>query len=468
MIMRADLDAPTPGLVIGPWRLLERAGSGANGIVYRACLDEDPGRGHYAFKLAREPGAPRFEREAELLSRIDHPHVPRLVDRGMWTSSWGTGYPYLVMQWVEGSPLYRWAGRYGLTSRQALLVLAQVARALEATHQHGVHRDVKGDNVLVSPEGHAVLLDYGCCRYEGARPLTTSALPPGTGPYRSPECLRFQFRLGRNPEAQYDSTHADDMYALGVTAYCLVTGLYPSREVDPEFLDQPERSRVLRLLAPRELTTVTPELEAIILRMLSDKREKRGTPGELAEAMSQAARNAGPEADLRIQPTRSGPPVAKGPDAGKPRWYGMRRKPSWRIPVMLFAAMALLGLLSSHALNYEEWIHRADAPDAQQVGVSKRTVGLADDEVEALVSDAEVARLGASASALALPMLKNPLPGQRKPPCEPRTQKAINGACWWVLDPSAKPPCGKSAYDHDDGCYGPVFEGTRPPTSEQP
>lgn len=468
MLMRADLDAPTPGSVIGPWRLLERGGSGANGIVYRACLDEDPGRGHYALKLAREPGAPRFEREAELLSRLDHPNIVKLVDRGTWTSPWCTGYPYLVMQWVEGSPLYRWAGRHGLTSRQALLVLAQIARALEATHQQGVHRDVKGDNILVSQDGQATLLDYGCCSYEGARPLTSSAVPPGTGPYRSPECLRFQFRFRMDPEAHYDYSREDDVYALGVTAYYLVTGVYPSREVDLEYLEQPRHLRVVRRFAPRELTTVIPQLEAIILRMLSDKREQRGTPGELAEVMSKVARTAGPEADLRIQPIRAGLPSDKGPHAGKPRWYGMRMMPRWRIPVVVFATMVSLGLLSSRAVNYEELVHRANAPEVKVGGVSKRTVGLADDEVERLVSDSEVSRVGASPSVLALPMLKNPLPDQRKPPCEPKTQKAINGACWWGPIGTAKPPCGKAAYDHAEGCYLPVIESARSPTSEQP
>jgi serine/threonine protein kinase len=468
MHLRTDLDTPTQGSLIGPWRVFERVGSGGNGIVYRACLAEDPGRGNYALKLAREPECPRFEREAELLSRIGHPHVPRFVSRGTWQSPWGNEYPYLVMQWVEGVPLYRWGARHGITSRQVLQLLAQVARALEATHQHGVHRDVKGDNVLVTTDGHAVLVDYGCCWYEGARPLTASAVPPGTPPYRSPECLLHQYRFHRDPEAHYPYSPADDVYALGVTAYYLVTGTYPSREVDPEHAEGSEHSMAPRRLAPSELVTVLPELEAIILRMLSKKREERGAPGELAKAMVQAARSAGPEADTRIQRIGSRSPQEQGLRPVSPRWYGRWKNPRWRVPTMLFAAIVLFGLLSSRMVTQEELLHRVEVPQAQEGEASKRTVGLADTNVEGLVSAKGVRRVGRPTYVLALPMPKKPWPGQNKPPCEPESQKAINGGCWVGPLGTKKPPCGKAGYDHDDGCYLPVFDMPAPNTSEQP
>jgi serine/threonine protein kinase len=286
MKLHSDMELPTQGSLIGPWRVLKRVGSGGNGIVYRACLAKAPNGGTYAVKLAREPRAPRFELEAELLSRIDHPNVPRLIDRGLWRSPWGSEYPYLVMQWVEGMPLYRWAAERALTSRQALLLLAQVARALEATHRHGAHRSVKGDNVLVAADGHAVLLGYGGCWYDRGE-----------------------------PKAHAPAAREDDVYALGVTAYQLVTGTYPSPGV-----------------SPHELATVLPELEAIIQRMLSEKREERGTPGELARVMSEAAQRAGPEADRRVRPARMRLPPLKAPQSGKPRWYGLRKRPRWPTP----------------------------------------------------------------------------------------------------------------------------------------
>ncbi len=79
-----EAQAPPHGSMIGSWRILERVGGGSFGIVYRVCLAEEPGAGEYALKLAREAGDLRFEREVELLSRIRHPHVPGLRDRGTW------------------------------------------------------------------------------------------------------------------------------------------------------------------------------------------------------------------------------------------------------------------------------------------------------------------------------------------------------------------------------------------------
>ncbi len=130
------------------------------------------------------------------------------------------------MSWAEGVGLYDWARvrQRLLTSREVLRLLAQVARALEATHAAGgVHRDVKGDNVRVSSEGHAMLLDFGACWLQGARPLTGAELPPGTEPYRSPQLLRIRRRWERGLEARYEARPEDDFYALGVMACYLLT-----------------------------------------------------------------------------------------------------------------------------------------------------------------------------------------------------------------------------------------------------
>ena len=83
------------------------------------------------------------------------------------------------MEWVEGMPLYEWARAQRRTSRQVLLVLEQLASVLAAAHGAGaVHRDVKGDNVLVTVEGRAVLLDWGCGIHPGAAELTDGPLGP--------------------------------------------------------------------------------------------------------------------------------------------------------------------------------------------------------------------------------------------------------------------------------------------------
>src|SRR5512140_3480658 len=135
------------GMRVGPWRVKGWGGRGSYGTLYRVEREGHEEDGSFALKLAISPGDPRFEREAHLLSLIRSPHVPRLVAKGAWEHPSGT-YPYLVMEWIDGEPLYMWAQRRNPSLGQSLRVLAQVARALEATHAAGgVHRDVKGDNV---------------------------------------------------------------------------------------------------------------------------------------------------------------------------------------------------------------------------------------------------------------------------------------------------------------------------------
>ncbi len=455
----SKVSAPTPGSLIGPWRVLERMGGGTFGTVYSVCLAEDPDAGEYALKLAREAGDLRFEREAELLSRIRHPHVPSLRDRGVWQGSQRRWYPYHVMQWVEGLPLYTWAKQRGLTSRQALRVLAQLARALEATHRHGLHRDVKGDNVLVTSEGDAVLVDFGCGWYEGARVLTLGRLPPGTRPYRSPQALRYE-REG-SPAERYTGTPADDVYALGVTGYHLVTGAYP-----------PQGSEgVSRFLPPSELATVAPGLEALILRMLSEEPEARGTAGELAEALEHATKRAGPAADERVRPSRSMLPTEKAARPGPNRWQlarqAARRMAREHSAVLWLAGTLAACLLVAVALPQipARPLQLAAFVGQEDSGVEKRTVGLADAGVDdSVLASAEALPYGVPRDVLGEPVPKNPEPGQKKPPCK-ADERAINGGCWFRIT-TREPPCD-GVYEHDGRCYTPVQASThRTPTSE--
>jgi len=117
-------------------------------------------------------------------------------------------YPYLVMDWVEGESLYEWAERRNPSQRQVLTLLAQVARALEATHAAGgLHRDVKGSNVLVRlSDSRAFLTDFGAGDYRGAATLTSKLLPPGTSCYRSLEAWAFLQAFRRNPTAHYPAS----------------------------------------------------------------------------------------------------------------------------------------------------------------------------------------------------------------------------------------------------------------------
>jgi serine/threonine protein kinase len=216
------------GMRIGPWRVTGFRGRGAYGILYRVVWHGREAAGPFALKLAVSPRDLRFEHEARLLSLIHSPHVPQFIDYGVWEHPAGA-YPFLVMQLVDGVPLYDWAARRNPSEAQMARLLAQVARALEATHAvGGLHRDVKGDNALVrGADVWAFLTDFGAGHFRGAATLTSKLLPPGTPAYRSPEALAFVRAFRRHPTAHYPASTCDDLFALGVMAYRLVTDEYP-------------------------------------------------------------------------------------------------------------------------------------------------------------------------------------------------------------------------------------------------
>jgi serine/threonine protein kinase len=290
------------GTQVGQWLVESWRGSGTYGAVYRAVRLGEETAEPVALKVAVNPGDKRFEREATLLSRIEEAHVPALRDHGQWACA-DRSFPYLAMQWVEGVPLYEWSEERNPTSRQVLRLLAQVTRALAATHEaRGVHRDVKGDNVLVRADGHAFLTDFGSSIYAGAKLLTWEPLPPGTATYRSPEAWRFGVYTHESG-VHYNAKPYDDLFALGVTAYRLVTDEYPPA-TDPGQLesviwhvDDPS----VHPPPPRKLNPrVDRQLNTLILRMLSLRPEDRGTARDMARALERRAENAGPDADLPL------------------------------------------------------------------------------------------------------------------------------------------------------------------------
>jgi serine/threonine protein kinase len=107
----ADPAMLPPGIQVGSWRVVNLHGSGSYGVVYRVERAGQEDAGPFALKVAKHPLDPRFEREWALLSRIRHVNVPRFEVQGWVTLPGGVPYPYVVMEWVEGVPLYEWAAQ---------------------------------------------------------------------------------------------------------------------------------------------------------------------------------------------------------------------------------------------------------------------------------------------------------------------------------------------------------------------
>ncbi len=188
-----------PGTGVGSWRVQTWAGRGVYGAVYRAVPIQDEHASPVALKLALHPEDPRFAREVALLSRCHHLSIPRLVDHGSWHSPSSTLHPFLVMQWVDGSPLYEQARLHTPAPARVRLWLAHLAQALAVLHSQGaLHRDLKGDNILVRRcDDRAMLMDFGTGLYPGAAALTPAMGFPGTPLYRSPESWLFEIAIPR-------------------------------------------------------------------------------------------------------------------------------------------------------------------------------------------------------------------------------------------------------------------------------
>jgi hypothetical protein len=427
------------------------------GTVYRVERAEPPDTRPFALKLLSYPNDPRFEREVELLRRIHHGHVPRLHEVGWWKHGSGVLLPYFVMDWVQGTPLYRWAAARRVSSREVLRLLAQVARALEATHAVGaVHRDVKGANVLVRAEDSAaVLVDFGAGTFQGAAPLTRQALPPSTPPYRSPEALRFYVRWHPESGAPYEAKPTDDLYALGVMAYRLVTGIYPPPHVQVELAER-EDDDTPKWVPPEQLVTVSPQLAALIKQLLSVEPSARGSARQVAEASERAARTAGKKADAPIiaRTARAVPVHLRWARALHP----VLARSAW-LAAGVVAGMVLVLWVTPRALE----VRKLGGQQAAREDVEGDTVGLADEDLPEPAAEAKPA---GDTDRIGLEMPKQPLPGQLLAPCKDELEEEIRGGCWVRL--AKKPPCGKKAYEWENGCYWPSPPAKRPDTSSKP
>lgn len=218
------------GEVFAGYTILRLLGSGGMGEVYLAQHPRLPRRD--ALKIlpanltADSEFRQRFNREAELAARLSHPHIVGIHDRGEFQ-----GQLWISMDYVEGTDaaqLLRSRYRSGMPSAEVVEIVSAVADALDYAHSRGLlHRDVKPANILLgepSPRGRRILLaDFGIARQIGdISGLTATNMMVGTTAYCAPEQLRGSDIDGRA-----------DQYALGCTAFHLLTGSAPFHDSNP-------------------------------------------------------------------------------------------------------------------------------------------------------------------------------------------------------------------------------------------
>lgn len=277
------------GAHVGPYRLVERIGTGGMSVVYRA----ERADGHYdhdvAIKLLpqhfeTEHRVARFETERQILARLSHPNIAQLLDGGVTE----TGQPYLVMEYVDGIPITEYCTTRACTLNERLHLLRTVCQALHHAHQNlVVHRDLKPENILVTDTGRVMLLDFGIAKLLQpelhAQPcaLTRTGERPMTPGYAAPEQIKGDA-----------ITTATDIYQLGVLAYHVLTNTHPFKDAGSEIqqailnTSPPPPSSVIAKTTNNEsssdATTECPrhskmdrDLDTIILKALRKEPDRR-------------------------------------------------------------------------------------------------------------------------------------------------------------------------------------------------
>lgn len=216
---------PSPGTLIGTYRLGSRIGTGGMGVVYEAEDQRLPRRvaikvlPPQSFGMERKERIQRFEREARTASQLNHPHIVSILD-----AAFDHGFYYIAMEFVEGRTLRTLIEQESrmLDAKTVLDLVSQVASALSAAHEAGiVHRDIKPENIMLRPDGFVKVLDFGLAsvREASSNPTDLRTRPghlPGTIQYLSPEQV-----MGR------PATPRSDLFSLGIVSYEVATGVRP-------------------------------------------------------------------------------------------------------------------------------------------------------------------------------------------------------------------------------------------------
>lgn len=256
----------------GRYRLDRLLGSGGMGQVWLA-YDTEAGR-RVALKLlsaaltADETYRRRFEREARVIAGLDSPHIVPIHAHGAVD-----GRLYIEMAYVDGTDLgARLATGGPLPAGVAVAVVAQVATALDCAHAAGlVHRDVKPSNIVVRPDGFAVLIDFGIAHGVGHTQMTTAGMAIGTWAYMAPE------RFSGTADARAD------VYSLACVLYECLTGKRPFGDSDPARQMHGHLMTVPPSVAG--LPGVPAEFDAVIARGLAkEPADRYPSAGEFAAA----------------------------------------------------------------------------------------------------------------------------------------------------------------------------------------
>ena len=273
---------------IGPYELDRIVGRGGMGAVYLAHRADGQFEQQVAIKLIDLPMATeffreQFRRERQILAKLSHPNIARMLDGGVSED----GELYLAMEYAAGLPIQRYCTQHSLSIRERIALFKSVCTAVRFAHQNlVVHRDLKPDNIVVLEDGTPKLLDFGTAklltavdsRAEGD--FTRQGFHSFTPQYASPEQV-----LG------HPISTASDIYSLGVLFYLLATGVHPYEL--KEFTTDEMIRVICREQPPRPsekavFGRLDSDIDAIVLKALRKEPEERYASVDLLIADLQA------------------------------------------------------------------------------------------------------------------------------------------------------------------------------------
>lgn len=345
--------AAAPPQAFGVWRVVGALGHGGMGEVWLAERDDAGFLQRAAVKQVAFPTPgllQRFHAERQILARLQHPGIARLIDGGVDAD----GCPYLVMEHVEGVGIDRWVAERTLGVRATVALLLEVCETVQYAHRNlVVHSDIKPSNILVGEDGKPRLLDFGIAKVlgeegDGASRTATRLLTPD---YAAPEWL-----AGASPTIQVD------VYALGVLAYELLAGHKPYRvggrgeALARQLVDTPTRPPSAAVAAERadagsRRRHLKGDLDRVVMTAMAPEPARRyGTVAELA-------------ADLRAW--MDGRAVAARGDGAL---YRLRKFVARNRVATAIAAVAVLALVAATAFSLQQArVARQQATQAQTI-----------------------------------------------------------------------------------------------------
>jgi serine/threonine-protein kinase len=329
---------------LAQYRIIKKLGKGGMGEVYLA-LDTKLDR-KVAIKvlsadaLAHENAKRRLLREAQAAAKLDHPNICAIYDVNEVESQ-----TFIVMQYVKGDTLGERMRQKRLSVSEALDVARQAAEALAEAHAHGiVHRDIKPQNIMITPREQVKILDFGLCKQlqvvenvDNEAPtmsfLSAPGLVVGTIPYMSPEQLSGE---------AVDET--SDIFSLGVTLYEMLAGKHPFKA--PSTAVTMAQILTKEVFPSEQLTNISPELQNLLGKMLNKEKGQRYRSAiELLEDLKQLP----PQQPLEGDETRSagvrGPSVIRTKESFPSRVFDVLARYKWvGLASLLAVILGIVGI----------------------------------------------------------------------------------------------------------------------------